>query len=501
MKFTLGLLLGLGLVLPGHAQQPLSADPQIKDPARFDSNRPLARDLETHVPDGFTVAVGGDLLIDRSVGAMLARDAGFAKVAEVIQHADLGVANMEQAIVDTPRFSGSIMLDPEEVILAAAPPAAALDLATLGLRLLARANNHALDWGIAGMEETSRNLDAAGIAYAGVGENLGLARRAGYLEARRARVGLVSIASTFGPLANALDGADGAPARPGLSPLHLKATTILPSPVYDRMRAVRDELYPTAKGQTPLAMFGTTFERGERFALEYAMDSQDAAAFLRAVRGGKQACDLLIAAIHSHEPGNSAVPTPTTDQYDIPAAFIGQLAHAAIDAGADLWVTTGIHHVGGIEIYHGRPIFYGMGDLFWVAGGAEPPQPTDATRNFAPQLAAAFRHPERATDHDLAEVSDEGFFANPLPFESFVAQVRFAGNRFAEARLYPVDLGYLRRWTERGVPRPASPATARAILERVARQSQRFGTRLEIQPDADFGFVGVIGGNPEPSGR
>jgi poly-gamma-glutamate synthesis protein (capsule biosynthesis protein) len=489
---TVGLLLSLASVLPGHTEQPLSADPEIKDPTRFDPNRPLARDLETHVPDGFTVAVGGDLIIDRSVDAMLGRDAGFAKVAEVIQRADLGVANMEQAIVDIPRFSGFILLDPEEVILAAAPPAAARDLATLGFRLLGRANNHALDWGIAGMQETSRNLDAAGIAYAGVGEDLGLARRAGYLETRRARVGLVSIASTFGALANALDGADGAPARPGISPLHLKPTTILPRAVYDRMRGIRDELYPTAKGQTSLAMFGTTFESGERLAIKYAMDPQDAAAFLRAVRGGKQGCDLLIAAVHSHEPANSAVPTPSTDQYDIPATFLEQLAHAAIDAGTDLWFTTGIHHVGGIEIYHGRPIFYGMGDLFWVAGGAEPPQPTDAKRNVAPKLAAAFRHPERATEHDLAEVSDEGFFANPLPFESFLAQVRFAGNRFAEARLYPVELGYGRRWTEMGVPRPASPTRARAILERVAGQSQRFGTELEIQPDADFGFVGVI---------
>jgi len=66
-SLTAGLLLTLAWVSPAHTQQPLSADPEIRDPTRFDANRPLARDLETHVPDGFTVAIGGDLIIDRSV--------------------------------------------------------------------------------------------------------------------------------------------------------------------------------------------------------------------------------------------------------------------------------------------------------------------------------------------------------------------------------------------------------------------------------------------------
>ena len=40
-----------------------------------------------------------------------------------------------------------------------------------------------------------------------------------------------------------------------------------------------------------------------------------------------------------------------------------RLAHAAIDAGADLVIGSHTHWAGGIEVYKGRPIFYSLGDF------------------------------------------------------------------------------------------------------------------------------------------
>ena len=48
--------------------------------------------------------------------------------------------------------------------------------------VFSRANNHALDWGLEGMRESSRWLDSAGLVHAGVGESLGKARAAAYFE-------------------------------------------------------------------------------------------------------------------------------------------------------------------------------------------------------------------------------------------------------------------------------------------------------------------------------
>jgi poly-gamma-glutamate synthesis protein (capsule biosynthesis protein) len=477
------------LAVPTAAHPPLAADPEIIDPSRFDPVRPLARDLETHVPDGFTVVAGGDLLLTRPLLPSIARDPGFARVVELLRGADVTFGNMELMLVDVTRFKGPAYMAATSLSLFAAQPAVAKDLAAMGFDMLSRANNHTTDWGLDGMRETAAVLDAAGLVQAGAGENLGLARRPGRLEGPKARVALVSIASTFDAHSDAQDGPDGGPARPGMNPLHVTATYSLPAGPYARLTAIRDELYPATRGQKDLALFGLQFSRGERLAIDYAMDEADVAAFLRAIRGGKQTADFLIATIHSHEPGNSAEAVPTTDSLDQPAEFVRVLARAAIDAGADMWVTHGIHHVGGVEIYKGRPILYGMGNLFW-AYEIDSPQPSDSIRANAKASREAFKYPERASPHDV--FSNDLYFANPLPYESFVAEARWTNNQLAELRLYPVELGYQRRKSETGVPRPTTAAHARSILERVALQSKPYGTRIELVPDATFGFVGLI---------
>ena len=49
-------------------------------------------------------------------------------------------------------------------------PEVAVDLREMGLAIVSRANNHAQDWGLEGMRETSHWLDEAGISHAGAGE-------------------------------------------------------------------------------------------------------------------------------------------------------------------------------------------------------------------------------------------------------------------------------------------------------------------------------------------
>ena len=179
------------------------ADPGIKDPSKFDSNRPLGRELETNVPDGFTLVTVGDCIISRPLLQYAVNDEGFRKVVEILKRADVTYGNMETSILDIRHFTGYPYPGPEDVTLVAAPEVAK-DLAQMGFDLVSRANNHALDWGVEGMRETSQWLEGAGIAYAGVGENQGLAQAAGYFEGARGRIGLVSMASTFRPGTEAL---------------------------------------------------------------------------------------------------------------------------------------------------------------------------------------------------------------------------------------------------------------------------------------------------------
>ena len=45
--------------------EPSSADPVVKDPTRFDPRRPIERELETSVRDGFALTAVGDCIITR----------------------------------------------------------------------------------------------------------------------------------------------------------------------------------------------------------------------------------------------------------------------------------------------------------------------------------------------------------------------------------------------------------------------------------------------------
>jgi poly-gamma-glutamate capsule biosynthesis protein CapA/YwtB (metallophosphatase superfamily) len=45
-----------------------------------------------------------------------------------------------------------------------------------------------------------------------------------------------------------------------------------------------------------------------------------------------------------------------------------EIAHAAIDSGADIVMGHGPHYALPIEVYKGRPIFYGLGNLAFSTG-------------------------------------------------------------------------------------------------------------------------------------
>ena len=120
----------------------------------------------------------------------------------------------------------------------------------------------------------------------------------------------------------------------------------------------------------------------------------------------------------------------------------------------------------GIEIYKGRPIFYGLGEFF--------------------------RQMDIVGLSGLGGVGRGEENSPPIKYESIVAVSRFDKGQLAEVRLYPVQLtddGV--RMAHRGVPRLASPATAQRILTRLQKLSQPFGTTIAIE-----GNIGVIRTTP-----
>src|ERR1700734_345296 len=167
------------------------ADPVVKDSKSFDAKRPIAHELQTDVPNGFTVGAVGDLIISRPLSQYSERLPGFKAVLEILHAGDALYGNLETTIFDARNFAGApYSWDGDWTN--SSMPAVAKDLRAMGFGIVSRANNHSLDWGLEGMRETSRLLDEAGLIHAGIGEDRGLARAPQFLETPRGRIALVS---------------------------------------------------------------------------------------------------------------------------------------------------------------------------------------------------------------------------------------------------------------------------------------------------------------------
>lgn len=463
----------------GHAQQPAfgPADPVARDPAHFDARRPVARELAAHVPDGFDVAVVGDLIISRPLAQYADRMPGFRSVLDRLQHTDATIGNLETTIFD-PRAFGGAPYSWDGDWSNASLPGVARDLRSMGFSMVARANNHVLDWGLEGMRETSRWLDDAGIVYAGVGETHGLARAPQYFESRRGRVALVSIASTFRPTSESLPPSGAAPGRPGLSALHVTPVAELPPKAVGELHEVQCMLRGGPCGAAPAEgqLFGMKYRQAQRASYQHLVDGEDRAEILRAIRAAKQNADLVVVMIHSHECSQGC---DNDNAPRGPGEFLKQLAHDAIDSGADIFATTGNHNLGPIEIYRSpargyRPIFYGLGNFFW--SDVQELLPHDLFQVNRALLAQSWREPARATEYDLSAPLNQAAFAHDYTFQSVVAECRFEGGQLARVELRAIEEGYGSPLPESGIPRLVTDeTTAAAIYRQVTDRTAAFG--------------------------
>ena len=472
-----------------------AADPRVKDSRRFDDKRPIARELQTDVPDGFTVGAVGDLIISRPLSQYAERMPEFKAVLDILHAGDALYGNLETTIFDARNFKGAPYSWDGDWTNSSLPAVAA-DLRAMGFGIVSRANNHSLDWGLEGMRETGRRLDEAGLVHAGVGENRGLARAPQFLETHRGRVALVSIASTFRPTTEALPPEGAAPGRPGLSALHVARTIVLPEAAMQALARADCAALGRHCKDTPqtLELFDVKYRRGTAFGYDFAMDPEDLAEILKNIRSARENADFVIVSIHSHEC------TSGCDDDNQPRGagnFLKRLAHEAIDSGADMFVTTGNHNLGAIELYRSpvrgvRPILYGLGNFFW--SDVQDPLPHDLFQGNRALLAQAWQDPSKATDYDLTAPLNHDSFAHDFTFRSVIAVSRFQGNQLSELRLYPVEDGYGDRLPRSGIPRLVrEPAVSAAIFKQITDATARFDLPRLNMSAADNVAVVTVG--------
>jgi hypothetical protein len=125
--------------------------------------RRAGADLDDEAAAVELIAVG-DVMSGRGVAQV---ENPFAAVASWLQAADIALGNLESPLV----AGGTARALPTETAgyTLAAPPTAAGLLASAGFDALGLANNHALDYGPAGLAETMAYLERAGVTPVGAG--------------------------------------------------------------------------------------------------------------------------------------------------------------------------------------------------------------------------------------------------------------------------------------------------------------------------------------------
>lgn len=448
-----------------------SAQARAAGSAAQPSNRDPKAELATKIMASFTVAAVGDIIEPQP---LYSDDPGFQKLVDHLRKADVGFANMESSLVDLHHLLGPVAGTEAPLDMGAAMKA-------MGITLVNHANNHTFDGGVMGMMSTDDELDKLGIVHAGTGRDLQEARAARYVETPKGRVALVGMfsvddISNYGPQfakseATYRNGDIGG--APGLDPLHLTVYHVVTHEQLQQLEQLAAAAYgaridsaSTADGSPErFKFYDEWYEAGTDVgALHYAMNPNDERDILQSIRNGKTYADFLIATIHTHQTTRFTAQGVGGEDH-VPTDFLIKLAHDSIDNGADLFVAHGVHALHGVEIYNGRPIFYGVS-------------------NFVFQFGLQF-----GSGYDIM-ANERGMSAleNPASQVTVLTTSHFENGKLTEVRLYPVDLGGAKRpISQMGIPMTPSADVAQQILKDLQDYSKAFGTRIAIEDN-----VGVI---------
>ena len=269
-----------------------------------------------------TLVLSGDLHVQRPEPESI-----FELAAPYLRQADVFFGNLEAAVTDRGRATeaksgGGATFKSEERMFPAYTYA--------GLTAAGLANNHSMNYGPEGLLRTIELLDGAGIAHAGGGSDLDAAHRPAMVERKGTRIAFLSYSSVFvPPFAAAKD-------RGGIATVRI-ATAYEPQP-----RLVE------APGSPPI--IHTLPDLGQQARME-----ED-------VRLTREHADIVVISWHW---GIS----PATGGAGQLVPYQTLMAHAAVDAGADIVIGHHPHVLQPVEVYKGKVIFYSLGnfafDLFY----------------------------------------------------------------------------------------------------------------------------------------
>jgi len=345
--------------------------------------------------------------------------ASFAPLTPLFETADIVFGNCEGVYSDRPSRS------PSHKHFCGAPLARGSFFGEVGFDVMTLANNHMIDGGYDALADTIDLLAGQGVATTGAGSNIVEATRPAILERDGIRVAFLGFCTVY-PV-----GYEARESRPGLAPLRVRTYYGDPDPNF--------------------------WEPGIDPVIETVPMAADLARYRATIAAAREQADFVVVAPHW---GYSSWVEVLQD-YEL------QLARDAVDHGADAVMCCHHHALRGVEIYNGKPIFYGLGTLIHHF--------TTITVSAADRAARLARFGPRSS---FAEDDDYPLFPFRIDArKSGVAVLDVAADGTIETGFIPAHM------VPDGATEPLRPGDPRAAevcdyLERLSIQSG-FSTRFE----------------------
>jgi poly-gamma-glutamate synthesis protein (capsule biosynthesis protein) len=265
------------------------------------------------------------LLLTGDVNLMNVADAHvpFARIASVLGAADLVFGNLECCLYAPP---GARSLGDEGFY---APPAMGQALKLAGYGAVGTANN--VNYGSEAIAQSLHELDRLGIAHAGSGANRDAAHAPAVIERKGLRFGILQRTSVYWPTNH-----EAGEHTPGVAVIRGHTAYHVPA------HRIRPEIPPMNRPGLPPVI------------LTWA-DPQSLAQYRTELCALRKQVNVVVS---SHHWG----------LHQEVLQYMTEIAHAAIDAGADVVVGHGPHFILPMEVYKGKPVFYGMGNFSFHTG-------------------------------------------------------------------------------------------------------------------------------------
>lgn len=328
----------------------------------------------------------GDVMVDKhlSTGGI---HASFQSILKVFKEGDIIFANLETPLAK----SGYPNWPADELKLCfRADPTIAEDLKAIGINIVSVANNHALNYGYEALFETLKTLDCYGIKHVGGGKNLKEATSAAKMTIKGHKIGFLGFSCTLPYCSEATE------YRPGIAPIHVTTA-------YEPRHLMH--------------------QPGSKPFIRTSADNNDVLFLQEQIKSLSDYTDIVVVSVH----------WGVAFQDEL-AEYQQPLAHAMINAGADLVLGHHPHTIQGIEVYKQKYIMYSLGNFIFHA-----------------------------------HVSDK------MSPETLLAKVIIQDKNIAEIELLPVIID------QEGFPLLAEPDVGSIILERLRRLSYLLHTSIVIQ--------------------